>query len=106
MKRVLTPSRALRRQKARAVLVFLVAREDTAKSVRDACKISVQYSYELLRGLRELGFVERLVEEGTTPAYKTSVQGVQALVRKGLISSVVQVEGVKVAAVAEGVLHG
>lgn len=106
MKRVLTPGRALRRPKVRAILLFLVAREDTAKSVREACRVSSQYSYESLHNLVSIGFVERLVEEGTVPAYRTSEKGVEALVRKGLLSPAVQAGGVKVAMTAEGVLHG
>lgn len=81
----ITPGRALRRPKVKAVLVFLAGKETTARDVWKNVKISKWYCYTTLRGLKNAGIVDKVTEPGAYPAFKVSEKGIKLMQEKGVL---------------------
>jgi hypothetical protein len=85
----ITPARALRRPKVKAVLKFLAFKEVTAREVWTEVKVSKWYCYVILRGLRNAGMVDRFHEPGVYPSFKASEKAILLMKEKGALNGTV-----------------
>jgi len=80
-----TPFKAIRRQSSRKILLMLVWGEYSPSEITRELKLSKRSTAYALSGLRKIGFVERLEEKGTRPAYRISELALNKLTEKRLL---------------------